>query len=752
MTEVLDPPLGSADVEAAIFLSDAEKALNESNTARAKEDDALGRKLAEAEDAEEKAIEARLLAGTPVGFTNIVLGIGTYQWQSDVLSWFEDTLELCKASLCTPNGAGKSSVIVASLALWWISVHPQGKVVITTKDSKQLDNQIWPSIERHKDKFPHYDFIERMVRNGTGGFIVGFTTDDPGRAEGWHKINDITGPLLIIEDEAKSIPDAIDRALDRCTYNAKLLTSSPGLTEGFFYRSHREDQAEPPLGYHHMQVGLADCPHIPQSRKDNIIAEYGEAHWFTRSTLYGEFTDADSDTLFVIPKHIPKALIASPPRYVPGGQRAFLDFAAGRAENVLAHKRGNKIELYCWKDVDPMRAVYHFIKLFVQLGLRTSEIMGDAGGMGIPILARFKELGWSIAGKNNESEPLDTVKYPTVGAEDWHNAAIKLAGMNIILPDDPIAIEQLCSRRAAPSTKALLGLETKKEMAKRGVASPDRADGIVGVLAMDVDATSALFDQTGLESLESSARGDVRFEMGNLELTGDVVQYQQAVGGWLTVYEKPIAGFSYICVLNPMRHSEPLLNHTLTVVRAPRWDEQEGALRPARLAAKVQMLPFRLDSGPLAVMVDKLSKWYGGCMVVPIVNERGDVIQKLQEEGVQIYSRPSSNEAGSGFSAHGRLPNRFEFGWETDDFTRSQWIGQLAEQIREQQVIVEDMSTVMQLYQLSGKNSVNMREAEALGVALQLMDYASVYVAQERKLQWGATDGGKPSTANSMIS
>ena len=279
------------------------------------------RELAEAPDAAEKAAEARQIAGTPVGFAMKYLGISQlYKWQRIVLSWFENTTVLLKASLCTPNGAGKSAFINAILALWWITVHPQGIVVITTKDSKQLDNQLWPAIERHKGKFPGYDFIERMVRNGTGGFIIGFTTDDPGRAEGWHKLDDRCGPLLIIGDEAKSIADAINMALDRCTYNAKLLTSSPGLTEGFFYESQTSQAAENynakglekvgpnPMGFKAMRVGLVDCPHVPKSRIDNIISSYGPDYWFTRSTLHGEFTDVDSDTLFRNPEtHRPGA-------------------------------------------------------------------------------------------------------------------------------------------------------------------------------------------------------------------------------------------------------------------------------------------------------------------------------------------------------------------------------------------------------------------------------------------------------------
>lgn len=726
---IAEPP----PLEEAFKLSDEELEKHRNLVERTSADNALAQKLAREPDAEEKAAEARRIAGTPAGFAQMLMGKDRplYQWQVEVLSWFEDTLQLCKGSLATPNGAGKSSVIVAALALWWISVHPQGKVVITTKDSKQLDNQIWPAIEAHKDRFPGWDFIERMVRNGRGGFIVGFTTDDPGRAEGWHKINDTTGPLLVIEDEAKSIADQIDQALDRCTYNAKLLTSSPGLTEGFFWRSHREDQPPPPIGYHHKQVGLLDCPHKPRQTIDMILAEYGPDHWFTRSTLYGEFTDADSDTLFVIPKHIVTYTMENPPRYVPGGRRAFCDFAAGRAENVFAVKVGNKIDVHAWKDPEPLRAVHQFIKLFIEYGLTPAEIYGDAGGMGIVILGYFKEQGWPIIGINNESEAVDSVKYPNIGAEMWHNAAIKLGTRGYILPNDPILKEQLTSRRAAPTTKAILGLESKKDMAKRGVASPDRGDAVVGVLAADTELANTLFDETGLAKLEAKARAERQPEFYDLALSGDRVSYQKRPDGWLKVYERPSTDRQYICVVNPRRHSEPMKDHVLIVVRAPYIDEKTRDEVPAKLVARVVLMPFKLDAKPLAMMIGKLTAWYGRCVCVPVVNDRGDVIEQLQAEHVHIYSREEFELIGSG------RKKAFEFGWESDKYTVSLWMGSLAEAIREDAIVVDDINVVMQLYTMNAKDPSASREAESLGVALQLMNHATTYARPERETEAG---------------
>ena len=673
---------------------------------------------AQAPDAEEKAAAARELAGTPVGFARLVLGLDQYWWQAEAVSWFENTAVLVKGSLCTPNGAGKSAAVDAPLALWWITVHPQGMVVVTTKDSKQLDNQLWPAIERHKGKFPGYDFIERMVRNGTGGFIIGFTTDDPGRAEGWHKLNDYTGPLLIIADEAKSIADGINMALDRCTYNAKLVTSSPGLTEGWFYKS-QVNQPPPPNGYHVLRVGLKDCPHIPQSRIDNIIATYGPDHWFTRSTLHAEFTDSDSDVLKVIPKQIVTSAMENPPPYVPGGKRAFLDFGAGRAENTYTLREGNRISQECWKDPDPMRAIGQFIVYFVRDGLLPSDVKADAGGIGIPILARFKELGWPIIGVNGEAKPKNVGRYPNKRAEVWHEGPNRIQGM--ILPNDPILKEQLCGMRAMPASGGKLGLETKEEMKNRGFPSPDRGDGVVGVLDDDIEGASTLFDAEGLKKLEHLARAASRPERGVLELAEQGVDYTRSLDGWLTVHEKPIHGFAYVSVVSPHRHDDLMGDHVLIVVRASYFSEQEQKDVPARLVAKVNLKPFRLDVGPLVEMIKKVTWFYGKCLVVPVVNDRGDVIERLLAQGIHVWARENFEVSKSG-----RRLEQIRFGWENNDFNRSMWLGTLAEAIRSDMVIAEDIPTVMELYQMTGQPQ-DMREAEALGVGIQLMRYGSTY-------------------------
>ncbi len=232
---------------------------------------------------------------SPVGFARVVLKLPLYDWQAQVLDWYDiNAGETVRGTLRTPNGSGKSAVVIPALVLWWLSIFPRGKVVITTKDGKQLDGQLQPAIRKHQAKFAGWTFVDREIRTPTGARCVMFTTDEAGRAEGWHKENDDDGPLLMICDEAKSIPEPIFEAIDRCTYNAILLTSSPGLMTGTFYYS----QIRPDLGYKQMAVGLADCPHIPQDRINQIIKKHGEKSPFTQSTLYGKFMKADERSVF----------------------------------------------------------------------------------------------------------------------------------------------------------------------------------------------------------------------------------------------------------------------------------------------------------------------------------------------------------------------------------------------------------------------------------------------------------------------
>ena len=243
--------------------------------------------------------ESELLA-TPTGFA-CALGMRPYPWQATALEWYYECLgKRVQGSLCTPNGAGKDTVVIAALALWWIYVHARGRVIITSSDGKQIEDQTRPAIQRHRGKFDGWEFNMWTVKTPTGGSIRLYSTDDPGRVEGAHRETfddgkpNPDGPLLIVANEAKSIDDSILDAFDRCTFDGLLYASSPGFMRGRFYESQFREE----LGFKRLRVGLKDCPHIPPERIAAVILKHGKDSAFARSTLDGEFMEADAELRF----------------------------------------------------------------------------------------------------------------------------------------------------------------------------------------------------------------------------------------------------------------------------------------------------------------------------------------------------------------------------------------------------------------------------------------------------------------------
>ena len=227
------------------------------------------------------------ISATPVGFCELLLGYPTlYPWQAQVMQPFLQAsgpnAKLVQVAVMSPNEGGRSSLLVSGIATWWLALHVRGKVGITTADQKQFNEQILPALEINKQKMVGWHSVQSpyyRLMTPTGGRLIAFTTDDAGRVEGLHKGNDIESPLLWIVDEAKNVKPEIFTGVDRCSYNAKLLSSSPGLKRGVFFDAFTKDKAQ----YVTVQAGLKDCPHISKDKVDRIIATYGIDHPFTRS-------------------------------------------------------------------------------------------------------------------------------------------------------------------------------------------------------------------------------------------------------------------------------------------------------------------------------------------------------------------------------------------------------------------------------------------------------------------------------------
>lgn len=486
--------------------------------------------------------ERKVLA-SPYGFAKYILGLPVYdglQVQPTVArrcmgpgsvchyeveegtNWQKKVFDLmdprgARVSLRTANGSGKTSTIVAGLILWHLALFPHSLAISTAGVNRQVRSQLWPELERHASKFPGWEFNRGSltITAPNGARYVGFTTDDAGKAEGWHGkdgeelvATDVVaslreahkGPLLIIVDEAKSIDTTIFEAFDRCTYQRILYCSSPGPSEGEFYKS----QTNPDYPFAKVVVPARLCPHADHLKNAETIRKRGVDHPLVQSAIFAQFASAGRD--YVLNETDLARLTANPARFKPGTRAGFVDFAAGGDENVFAHRNGNKARIAkAWTEVNTMAACAEFVRLFRKEGYTPAdahEIMGDADGLGTPMLDKLAEMGWHLTRVRNGERADNAEDYFNKGTEIWLEAAAKIQRGEVIiegLDQDDELRAQLLGRKQfmviGGNRAGAMRVETKQDMQKRGVGSPDRADALLGCMLEPPSSTPESYQE-----------------------------------------------------------------------------------------------------------------------------------------------------------------------------------------------------------------------------------------------------------------
>lgn len=425
---------------------------------------------------------------SPGEFAVRVLGLRPYRWQFEAM---ESVGMGWPTSVVAANGSGKTANLVAVLILWFLHEHPKGQVVFTSGSFRQIKKQLWPAIKRFRRKFPAWEFMSEELRTPAGGFAIGFSADDAGTAEGWHpKEEDGSDPVFIIIDEAKTVPDGIFEAFDRCTRICELWVSSPGMPRGQFFDSHHKNRSL----YWTRSVPSSECPHIPAERRERDAIKYGVGSPLYRSKHLAEFTE-DAERLILTADRL--ARVTPPHPNTNGEVVGFCDFAGGRDENVLAVRRGNVAGVVdAWVEKDTKQAARQFIRLFESEGLTAGQIWGDADGIGKAFIDDLAEQGWRINRFYGGQKATDPDDYVSLISETWHVGCREIeAGRIHVGILDPITFTQLTTRQWEWGEKSRLRIEDKDKMRAHGLKSPDRADALLGCIMCGARMSGAITAQ-----------------------------------------------------------------------------------------------------------------------------------------------------------------------------------------------------------------------------------------------------------------
>ena len=424
-------------------------------------------------------------AARPDGFAKIVLGMELYPRQCEVLRAM--TLPGSAVSFRSCNEGGKTKLVICALILWHLANFPKGHVVTTSGSYRQIKDQLLPALQAYRTLFRDWTFFRtpRIETPDPRCFWEGFSTDEGGTFEG-HHAGGVDEPLMIIVDEAKTVRDDIFQAIERCKPTRLLIASSPGYAEGEFYRSQTTRRRH----YQTFVQRATECRHWKKEDIERVRDKWGENHPLFRSMVMAEFMDSVADG--VIDLKALEDLIANPPPVKKQNgssalpdRKAFCDFAwsGDGDENVLALRDGNVVTLEETFRADNLHAICgRFVAAFERLRLKPHQIDGDAGGGGKLICDQLQEMGWRINRVNNGAAPKYCQDYANIAAEIWFEAAKQIAKRQIILPDDDELRAQILDRKRVPDSRGKLAVESKSDMKKRGVSSPDRADAVFGAM------------------------------------------------------------------------------------------------------------------------------------------------------------------------------------------------------------------------------------------------------------------------------
>lgn len=293
--------------------------------------------------------------------------------------------------------------------------------------------------------------------------------------------------VMLVVDEASGVPEAVFEAAagSMSGHSAvTILLSNPTRSSGTFY----ESQTRLAGTWWTRRWSCVESNLVSTEFVDEMRLRYGEDSNAFRIRVLGEFPLADDDT--IIPFHLAQSAMQRDMEPAKAGQIVWgLDVARfGSDKSALAERTGSVwTAVSSWQGLDLMQTVGRVKAQYDGLvpSLRPAEIMVDVIGMGGGVVDRLRELGLPVRGVNVSEAPSMGGTYTNLRSELWFKMRGMLEERTSKLPLNEQLLAELTSIRYSFSSNGKMKAESKDEMKRRGLHSPDIADAVCLTLASD---------------------------------------------------------------------------------------------------------------------------------------------------------------------------------------------------------------------------------------------------------------------------
>ena len=442
---------------------------------------------------------------------------GPRKWQEKILRDIsthiqrnngKPTPEMFRLAVASGRGIGKSA-LVAWLILWMLSTRVGSTIIVTANTEQQLRSRTWAelgkwltlSINNHwfsktattiKPEAWFEEALKRDLKIDTGYYYAQaqlWSEENPDAFAGIHS----NYGVCLIMDEASGIPQQIysvsEGFFSEPTENRFWFTfSNPRRNTGPFHDSFHSKRKF----WNLKQIDSRTVEGTDQNLFQSMLEQYGEDSTVARVEVLGEFPRADDDA--VIPIELARAAVdrdvslsASEP--IVWG----LDVARFGGDNsALCIRQGNTVfEIRTFKSMDLMQLCGAVKNLYDDATAieKPQEILIDVIGLGSGVVDRLSELQLPVRGINVSESPATGKNYLNLRAELWFAIKDWLAQRDCRLPYDDELVAELVAPSYKYTSTGKIKIESKEDMKKRGIKSPDKADA----LALTMASSAATF-------------------------------------------------------------------------------------------------------------------------------------------------------------------------------------------------------------------------------------------------------------------
>ena len=462
----------------------------------------------------------------PVGFVTEGLRESLWSKQREILESLRDNKRTVVPACHAP---GKSHLAARAVA-WWIAVHPPGTAmaVTTATTFRQVRNILWTQLRRLQQthNLPG-ETTQIEWRIGTELVAYGFSPRDTDETA----VQGIHAPhLLVVVDEAGGIPHTLGRALEAIMtggHTRLLAIGNPptDAEDSWFERICHSDL------YNSIPISVYDTPNFTGEKVDvcrscppevlphlvashlvdqewvrDVINEFGEESAFVEARVHARFPKSAPNK--VIPLSWVEASAENTNPLQDDEIRLGVDIAAdGGDEFVIARADGYSVTIRHHSSGSANQNAVDVAGVILEQ-IRQAEadskerrirrpvrVKIDTIGVGwgvVSILKRWKDEEMhqsTIIGVNVAERARDSGKFTNQRSEMWWNMRnllqpqVRTEGaepsQDIHINIDRRSMAQLSAPLYKSDSSGRIKIESKIDMKRRGMNSPDRAEAVL---------------------------------------------------------------------------------------------------------------------------------------------------------------------------------------------------------------------------------------------------------------------------------